>query len=547
MISQKYQPDFKPEEWSERDRHYLVPFVSSMDGIVAGLKNLPPELAGALCSRASRASDSLLRVLLKEYIYPIIDGEDKELAGELEELVKFHHAHDMKSFANKAKQFYAKWLAAYGDDSIAQMAGTYLVVWGISQVTMKFIEDFRIGLAPIEKSTRYVDFSKKVDGKYLYYTDPDIIDAGLGKEYKSVMDFLFETNFDLVSKLKIWFQEKFPGEKAGVIEKKAFDTARGILPMSTLGQVAFFGNGQAFEYAITNSLEHKLGEIRWLGESAKKELSGEIGSLLLRLDEVKSKEYQKYLAGKKERIRSEAESFVTKAKKPEVQLAYYDPDGEAAIVAGILFSSSKADWASLMAAAKKMSEEEKKRIISKYLEGRGERWQKVGRAFENAFMRFEIVLNAGAYRDLHRHRMHTQERQFFTVVHGYDVPPEIEEAGFSNQVYRAMEKVENLYNKIASKLGEEHAQYATTLFHRVRFYQYQNVRQAFWEIELRTGSQGHPDYRLIEQEKFKLIQKAYPIIASFIKADMNEYDFARRGLEEKIQKKEEKLKEKFSQ
>ena len=547
MINQKYQPDFKPEEWSERDRHYLMPFVSSMDGIVAGLKNLPPELAGALCSRASRASDSLLRVLLKEYIYPIIDGEDKELAAELEELVKFHHAHDMKSFASKAKQFYAKWLAAYGDDSIAQMAGTYLVVWGISQVSMKFIEDFRIGLAPIEKSTRYVDFSKKVDRKYLYYTDPDIIDAGLGEEYKSVNDFLFETNFDLISKLKVWFQEKFPNEKAGVIEKKAFDTARGILPMSTLGQVAFFGNGQAFEYAITNSLEHKLGEIRWLGETAKKELSGEIGSLLLRLDEEKSKEYQKYLAGKKDRIRPEAESFVIKASKAEVLLANYDQDGEAAIVAGILFPASKSSWANLIDAAKKMSAEEKKRIIAKYLEGRGERWQKVGRAFENAFMRFEIVLNAGAYRDLHRHRMHTQERQFFTVVHGYDVPPEIEEAGLADHVHKAMEKVEKLYQKIVSKLGEEHAQYATTLFHRVRFYQYQNVRQAFWEIELRTGSQGHPDYRHVAQEKFKLIQKAYPIIASFIKADMNEYDFARRGLEEKIKKKEEKLKEKFSQ
>src|SRR3989338_5528373 len=397
MINEKYQPNFKSEEWSDRDRYYLAPFATNLDGVVSGLRNLPPELAGALCSRASRASDSLLRVLLKEYIYPVLDGEDADLARELNDTVKFFHEHGLKSVLNnkKAQQFYAKWLAAYGDDSIAQMAGSYLVMWGISQVSMKFIEDFRIGLAPIEKSTRYVDFSKKVDRKYLYYTDPDIIDAGLGEEYKSVNDFLFETNFDLISKLKVWFQEKFPNEKAGVIEKKAFDTARGILPMSTLGQVAFFGNGQAFEYAITNSLEHKLGEIRWLGESAKKELSGEIGSLLLRLDEVKSKEYQKYLAGKKERIRSEAESFVTKAKKPEVQLAYYDPDGEAAIVAGILFSSSKADWASLMAAAKKMSEEEKKRIISKYLEGRGERWQKVGRAFENAFMRFEIVLNAG--------------------------------------------------------------------------------------------------------------------------------------------------------
>src|SRR3990167_6708449 len=203
MISQKYQPDFKPEEWSERDRHYLVPFVSSMDGIVAGLKNLPPELAGALCSRASRASDSLLRVLLKEYIYPVLDGEDADLARELNDTVKFFHEHGLKSVLNnkKAQQFYAKWLAAYGDDSIAQMAGSYLTAWGISQVAMKFVEDFRIGLAPIEKSTRYVDFSKKTGSKYLYYTDPDIKEAGLEKEYTSVMDFLFETNADFVSRL----------------------------------------------------------------------------------------------------------------------------------------------------------------------------------------------------------------------------------------------------------------------------------------------------------------------------------------------------------
>lgn len=542
MDNSRYQPDFeKIEVWSDRDRYYLAPFVTSMDGLVSVLRNLPPELAGALCSRASRASDSLLRVLLKEYIYPVLEGEDKELAAELEEVVRFFHAHGLKSVLNnkKAQQFYAKWLAAYGDDSIAQMAGSYLVMWGISQVAMKFIEDFRIGLAPIEKSTRYVDFSKKVGGKYLYYTDPDIKEAGLEKEYTSVMDSLFETNADFVSRLKVWLKEKFPEEKDGVIEKKAFDTARGLLPMSTLGQVAFFGNGQAFEYMISNALQQKLGELRWIAQASQKELSQEIGSLLLRLDDEKSKNYQKYLAGKKERIKPETESLSVNLSKTHVGLVDYTPDGEAQIVAGILFPASKSSWADLIAASKKMSAEEKKRIIAKYLEGRTERWHKVGRAFENAYLRFEFVMNAGAYRDLHRHRMHTQERQLFTAVHGYDVPPEIEEAGMADIVHQAMARVEKLYQKIAAKLDEEHAQYVTTLFHRVRFYQYQNVRQAFWEIELRTGPQGHPDYRHIEQDKFRLLQEAYPIAASFIKADMNEYDFARRGLEEKIQKKEE--------
>ena len=206
-----------------------------------------------------------------------------------------------------------------------------------------------------------------------------------------------------------------------------------------------------------------------------------------------------------------------------------------------MFPASKSSWMDLMRAARKMGAEDKRRVITNYLEGRNQRWQKVGRAFENAFIRFEIVMNAGAYRDLHRHRMHTQERQLFTVAHGYDLAPEIGEAGLADAVRRVTEKVESLYAKVAEKLSEEHAQYETTLFHRIRFYQYQNLRQFFWEAELRTTSQGHPDYRRIEQEKFRLLKEAYPVVAEFMKVDMNEYDFARRGLEEQIQKKEEKL------
>jgi hypothetical protein len=31
------------------------------------------------------------------------------------------------------------------DDSIAQITGTHVIVWGISQVAMKFVEDQRVG------------------------------------------------------------------------------------------------------------------------------------------------------------------------------------------------------------------------------------------------------------------------------------------------------------------------------------------------------------------------------------------------------------------
>ncbi len=157
---------------------------------------------------------------------------------------------------------------------------------------------------------------------------------------------------------------------------------------------------------------------------------------------------------------------------------------------------------------------------------------------------FEILMDIGAYRDLHRHRALSQERQLFTIRHGYDIPPEVTDAGLENRYRAALDSVVPLFQKI-KKQSAELAQYAVPMAYRVRFYQYENVREIFWETELRTGPQGHPNYRFIEQEKFRLAKDKFPNIATFMQVDMNQYEFARRGTEEAIQEKEEKLKKRL--
>src|SRR5438067_2255963 len=211
-ILNEYRPDFSPGNWSERDRHFLEAFASNPDGIVSVLRNLPPEITGALCSRASRAAGSLFEVLLKEYIYPIVNGNEPKLAAELEDTVRFLREHGFKHILNnqRAQAFYSKWLSQYGDDSIAQVTGTHVIVWGISQVAMKFIEDQRVGLEPIEKSTRYVNFGTKSSGRYLYYTpEPDLHRHGLLTEYKETMDLLFDTYVELLPPLQAWLKKNF--------------------------------------------------------------------------------------------------------------------------------------------------------------------------------------------------------------------------------------------------------------------------------------------------------------------------------------------------
>ncbi|PYS36840.1 MAG: hypothetical protein DMG14_23335 [Acidobacteria bacterium] len=542
-ILNEYRPDFSPGQWSQRDRHFLEAFASNPDGIVSVLRNLPPEITGALCSRASRATGSLLEVLLKEYIYPIVDGQDARLAGELEDTVRFLREHGFKHILNnqRAQAFYSKWLSQYGDDSIAQVTGTHVIVWGISQVAMKFIEDQRVGLEPIEKSTRYVNFGSKVGGRYLYYIPkPDLERHGMLGEYTATMDHLFDTYVMLLAPLQDWLRKNFD-EKDSILEKKAFDTLRGLLPMATLGQVAFRGNAQAFEYLINRTAQHPLGELRWFSQEIKRELDKEIPSLLLRVSDEKSNAYQTYLNQRYAAVRDFVRELpLESSSKPEVRLVECDPESETKILAAIIFQQSHTSWDDALNRAKTLAETDKRELFERYLWNRSARWQKVGRAFENAYLRFEIVMDIGSYRDLHRHRMMTQERQSFSTFHGYTTPLELQHAGLAARFEESVQRADRLFRKLHS-IDHDLAQYVVPLAFRMRFYQWQNFRQLFWETELRTVSQGHPDYRFIEQEKYRLVKEKFPLLASFMFVDVNEYSIARRGTEQQILDKEKRL------
>lgn len=557
-----YAPDLAPDQWSERDRRYLEPFATNLDGPVTVLRNLPPEIVGALSSRASRASKGLLRVLLDEYIYPIADGEDRELAAELGRVVAFLHKHGFKNILNnaRAQKLYATWYAQYGDDSIGQVTGAH-VVTRLSQVAMKEVEDQRIGLEPIEQSSRYVRFDRKVGlpgqgGRYLYYVPkPDLERLGLADEYAAVMDTLFDTYAELLPELAAWLAEKYPEEKPTVVEKKALDILRGLLPMATIGQVAFRGNGQAWEYLIARSSHHELGEMRWFSGALRAELDREIPSLLFRLDKEDSLHYQRELAGRRGRVRSLLTRFETEGVIPQfgngshsaVKLLEYDPHAEEKIVAAALYNESHAPWSALLTAAHAMTAEERLEALRAYVGDRKARWQKVGRALENAELFFEITMNIGAYRDLHRHRMHTQERQPFSIYHGYDIPVELVDAGLEERYISALDsdRLLALFNRLEDE-SPLLAQYVVPLAYRVRFYQRQNLRQFFWETELRTIPEGHPDYRAVEQEKVRLVLAKLPSLGEFLKANMQQYVFARRGQDERIAQKTERIAEGLS-
>lgn len=82
---------------------------------------------------------------------------------------------------------------------MSELVTVQMAVQNVSNVVSKFIEEQRIGLSYLEKSTRYVRYSVKRDGRYLY-ADPDragIQQSLSGGDYEQACDLLFETYSDL--------------------------------------------------------------------------------------------------------------------------------------------------------------------------------------------------------------------------------------------------------------------------------------------------------------------------------------------------------------
>ena len=520
-------------EFTVEEENRLRPFFTNIDRSVFGLK-LPQEVAGALFSRYSRSTKSLRRTFLDEFLGDPELGLKDLLAGE-------NPATDDSAALNKARAFYERVLVGYGDDSVAQLGGAHLACENISNVAAKLLEDARIGVAPLEKSTRYVRFDQKdAAGNYLFYLEPKIMASRHRDAYLEVMNLLFETYSKQMEPMLECVARSLPIEQLEVrdpttgkslayaeahkderlrrwaetayratVRAHACDVLRSYLPAATLTNVGMFGVGQAFEYLISKFYSHELSEAKKLGEAMHGELNQLIPSF------VKRAQLNDYFVGTTaaaKALAAKADNVSPRDSKEPVTLIDYDAQGEEKTVAAILYSHARQPLMQLREIAAKMSDEERRVIVEEFFSKRRHRRDKLSRAFENIYYTFDILGNLGLYRDLHRHRILTQERQDFTTVHGYDTPPEIEEAGFKKQFDNSMKRAADLYEQIYADLPSE-AQYVVPFAYKIRWYMKMNLREALHMCELRTMPQGHPDYRFVCQEMWRKIQEVHPTLA----------------------------------
>ena len=539
------------DQFTEDEKEILKPFFTNLDKPIFALVNLPEVVKGALFSRYSRSAKSLRKILLDEFIKAPEMG--------FKEIVGFQTGQGVNQLVaiQKAEEFYDRVLVGYGDDSVAELGGASIAVEDVSNICSKVLEDARIGLSPLEKSTRYVFFNDKVDGKFRYYRDSEIMNSKFADLFVQTCDMLFETYGRLNEPMTKWVVERFPkGEEVSdraynaSVRSKVLDILRNLLPAATLTNVGIFGNGRGFEYLITKMYAHQLREMRDVAEQMRVELSKVIPSFVKRANDRYGLESQKFMSETREGTKKITEEFLSGIKSDPVEpveLVKWDSEAEAEtkVIAAIMYQYSQLPMRQLLDVASKMPEENRKKILHEFLSRRSNRRNKPGRAFENVHYTFDILGNYGMFRELHRHRMLTQERQDLTVKHGYDTPKEIIQTGFQKEYDEAMKAAADAFEKISAAFPKQ-AQYIVPMGFRIRWYFTMSLREVYYLTELRTTPQGHPDYRRVAQMIFQKAREVHPNLMEFAKfVDMKDYPLERLASEMQTDKKIEELKKKY--
>jgi thymidylate synthase ThyX len=536
-----FQDDFSKEERLLLNSHF-----SNTDRRVFAIITPRQVDRGALMSRYSRTDKTMRRIFLDEFI----------------------------KNPNRGQEFYERVLLEYGDDSVAELGEAQVAIEWISNIAAKNIEDHRVGLSYLEKSSRYVAFDRKINGHYKYCREENIMQSPFADQYIQACDYAFDVYskniqpmqkfisetepidrflfFDFISKQETAYSnlknqkdiESAQRVYNSTIKSKTLDALRGLLPASTLTNLGITGNGRAFEYLLSTMFASSLKEMKTLASQLHAELDLVIPAFIRRANDKYGQALQAYLTDTRSTVTELAHYHIKNIKVDKnpyvVKLLNYEDNCEAEIKVASAILYEQADGQSLEKISqyiRSLPAYDRKKIIQTYTKLRANRRQRPGRAFEMVEYTFEMFTNFGMFRDLHRHRILTMERQLLSTRHGYDIPAEIIKLGIAKDFKDCMYKCNEVYEMISRKYPTE-AQYVVNLAYKYPYFVKLNLREACHMIELRTIPQGHPDYRKVCQKMYKQIKHVHPMLSKGIKfVDLKKYELERFFAEKNVEKK----------
>ncbi len=498
---------------------------------------------GALLSRYSRASSTDIREVY-----------EKEFAGN----------------EDRGRDFYRRVFLQYGDESIAELVTAQMAVQNVSNIVSKIMEELRVGLSFLEKSSRYVRYDRKVSGEYLYlHGDKAGITGRNREDYDAYCDSLFQFYGNNYERVLDFYRKKFPieeiifdggeglsrfadagSEDKAILEKsyqsalraRALDDLRYILPSSTLTNIGISGNGRAFTYLVQKLKSTGLPEADKLADEIYSELSGEFPELINSALSGHGKELIEY----KRQLESAGPqpSLKEDGNIPEIVLLDYEERKKALLksLSIYIFSTGGEVLQKQMTKMQEMTLQDLSNLVSQLSSLRKNRRHKLHRAFESISYLFQITTNYGAFRDLQRHRFISINRQYLTTLYGHDTPDAFKG---DTEFAEIMRQGDDLWKTISRSQGNVIAQYTVPYAYRYPVSAYLNLRELAFFCELRSTPQAHHDLRRIAIGMYDAVKGVHPELAAMIKfVDTSSYALGRlrseRAKEEKLRKLSER-------
>src|SRR5271165_4714011 len=432
----------------------------------------------------------------------------------------------------KAEKFLNTFYFQYGHRSIADLAHVAFAIERLSILAATVVVD-EPRWDGQERSTRYQDFQKSG------YFVPDFEnDAAARALYRETIDLLFAEYRHFSDEMFGYLRDRTPKPpemKQEAYERtlraRAFDISRYLLPLATntsLGQIV---SARTLETQVSRLLSHTHAEVRRLGELLKqaarepsynvnrgtaralvREIERECSSLAERAGEFLLRDVRvaptlmKYAEPNPYEIETRRELTTVAAKllaaiaiqpAPLVDLLDDDPL-EVELATTLLYQHSHHSYRQIRDVVEALPESQRRELIELGLRHRS-RHDEVSRAFcAGQHSRFDILMDIGGFRDMHRHRRCVQIVQGYTAAHGYDAPSEIQAAGLTVRYDSVMDTARGAVAKLAARdaaEAEQQSQYAIPLAFRKRTLFKMDLSEAIYISELRTGAAGHFSYR----------------------------------------------------
>ena len=460
--------------------------------------------------------------------------------------------------SQKAEQFLNTFYFQYGHRSIADLAHIPFAIEKLSLLAaIALVDETRWDGQ--ERSTRYQDFRRsgwytpKLGAQKKAYTKA--IEA-LFADYDALSLGMFEALKKAIPKPEALKQDSYDR----TLKARAFDAARYLLPLATntsLGQIV---NARTLETQVSRLLSSEFEEIRGLGEKLRKAASEPAWNVLRdKLEQmagegtvdaaatseilndlmtpvkvaptlVKYAEPNEYQIATRREISQAVSELMNGAEiypAPIVDLLDDDEDLEIELTTSLLYGCCNYSYRQLRGAVSALPGARRSELLKLGTAHRGKHDELLRPFHSGHGFRFDILMDIGGFRDMHRHRRCVQLIQEFSDVHGYDEPvcpgqPTLEEAGLATAYKSAMDASLAAYRAIKAS-GEpeagQSAQYLLPLGTRCRAMFKMDFAEALYIAELRSGIAGHFSYRRVAWEMYRAIAVRHPALAGLFRIE----------------------------